>query len=64
MDKILEKHKVEEIKENKVFDPYLHEAIAHIKSDDHKSGEIVQVIQKGFKIGDKILRPAKVSVAQ
>ena len=64
LQKNIEKHQVKEIKDNHVFDPNLHEAIAHIDSEKHKSGEIVEVVQKGFKIGDKVLRAAKVCVAK
>lgn len=45
------------------FDPNLHEAIMQEESKDHKSGEIIEVIQKGYLIGDRVLRPAVVKVA-
>ncbi len=45
------------------FDPNLHEAIMQAESEDHKSGEIIEVIQKGYLIGERILRPAMVKVA-
>lgn len=62
--KLLEKYGVTEITEHKTFDPNLHEAIAQVDSPDHQSGEIVQVMQKGFMLKDKVLRPAKVTVAK
>ena len=62
--KLLEKYNVQEITENKLFDPTLHEAISQIESPDHKTDEIVDVIQKGFICKGKILRPAKVVVAK
>ncbi len=46
-----------------VFDPNLHEAIAQAPSDEYASGHIVEVLQKGYKIGEKVLRPALVRVA-
>jgi molecular chaperone GrpE len=46
------------------FDPTLHEAISQEESDEHKSGEIIEVVQTGYLIGDRVLRPAKVRVAQ
>jgi molecular chaperone GrpE len=46
------------------FDPNRHEAISHEDSPDHKSGEIIEVVQYGYKIGDRILRPALVRVAR
>jgi molecular chaperone GrpE len=46
------------------FDPNLHEAITHEESLDHKSNEIIEVVQHGYRIGDRVLRPARVRVAQ
>lgn len=63
LQKILEKYGVQEIKEVTEFDPNLHEAIMQVESPDHKAGQIVQVLQKGYRFKDQILRPAKVSVA-
>jgi len=62
--KLLKKYDITPIKENKKFDPELHEALVQVDSDDHESGQIVSVLQKGFMIKDKLLRPAKVSVAK
>ncbi len=45
------------------FDPALHEAVTHEKSETHKSGEIIGVMRKGYRLGDKILRAAMVRVA-
>ena len=50
--------------EQEMFDPTRHEAIAQDDSPDHKSGEVVEVLQQGYKIGDRILRPALVRVAR
>jgi len=46
-----------------VFNPNLHQAVQTIKSEK-ASGEIVQVLRKGYTIHDKILRPAMVSISQ
>ncbi|MFN2145639.1 MAG: nucleotide exchange factor GrpE [Anaerolineales bacterium] len=46
-----------------MFDPNLHEAIAQVESPDHESGQIVEVIQQGYMIGDRVLRAALVRVA-
>lgn len=62
--KKLEKHGVKAIEELKEFDPNLHEAMFHTQSAEHSSGEIVQVLQKGYKIADRVIRPTKVSVAK
>lgn len=64
LQKILEKYGVQEIKEVAEFDPNLHEAIMQVESPDHQAGQIVQVLQKGYRFKDQILRPAKVSVAK
>lgn len=62
--KLLDKFGVQEIKEVAEFDPNLHEAIMQVESPDHQAGQIVQVLQKGYRFKDQILRPAKVSVAK
>ena len=62
--KLLKKYDVRAIETDKGFDPEYHEAVAHIDSKDHKTGHIVHVMQKGFMIGKKVLRPAKVGVAK
>lgn len=49
--------------EGEMFDPLLHEAVAQIESEDHESGQIVDVIQTGYKIGERVLRPARVCIA-
>jgi molecular chaperone GrpE len=46
------------------FDPNLHEAISHEDSPDHESGQIIEVVQPGYTLGDKVLRPARVRVAR
>ena len=62
--KKLGKHGIQAIEEQKDFNPNLHEAMFHIQSDAHSSGEIVQVLQKGYKIAERVIRPTKVSVAK
>ncbi len=64
LDKVLKKAGLSEIDQMKNFDPNLHEALVQVESDDHKPGEIVQVLQKGYMFNDELLRPAKVSVAK
>ncbi|MBZ7949317.1 nucleotide exchange factor GrpE [Campylobacter sp. RM9939] len=62
--KKLEKNGIKTIEELKDFDPNLHEAMFHVDSADHESGSIVQILQKGYKINDRVIRPTKVSVAK
>lgn len=64
MKKFLDTHGVKEIEVSETFDPHLHEALMHVESKDHKSGTVVQVLQKGYMLNDKVLRPAHVSIAQ
>jgi molecular chaperone GrpE len=47
----------------KPFDPNLHEAVMQKPSADHPPGTVVQVLQGGFQIHDRILRPASVVVS-
>jgi molecular chaperone GrpE len=49
---------------NAAFDPNLHEAITAEESADHESGQIIDVLQQGYLIGDRVLRPALVRVAK
>jgi molecular chaperone GrpE len=49
--------------EGEMFDPNQHEAIVQIESDGFESGQIVEVLQSGYLIGDRVLRPARVCIA-
>ncbi len=49
--------------EGQFFDPNLHEAISQSESPDHESGQIIEVIQQGYMIGERVLRAALVRVA-
>ena len=46
------------------FDPNLHQAIAEVPGNGKPAGSIVDVVQSGFMIGDRLLRPAMVTVAR
>ena len=50
-------------KEGDTFDPNCHEAVMHIEDENLGENVIAQVLQKGYKIGDTVIRPAMVSVA-
>lgn len=58
----LTKMGIEEI-ETKTFDPNVHNAVMHVEDDAFGEGEIVEVFQKGYRKGDKIIRYAMVKVA-
>lgn len=46
------------------FDPNLHEAISSEPNEDYESGQIIEVIKNGYMLGERVLRPALVRVAQ
>lgn len=48
----------------KPFDPNLHEAISQVETTEHAPGSVVQALQKGYTIGNRLLRPALVVVAK
>ncbi|MHB8806246.1 MAG: nucleotide exchange factor GrpE [Anaerolineaceae bacterium] len=65
MQKILEAEGIEPINTEKVdFDPQLHEAISHEENSEYKSGQIIEVIKPGYKIENRVIRPALVRVAK
>jgi molecular chaperone GrpE len=62
---ILEAEGVEQIEtDGQIFDPHLHEAISHEESEEHGSDQIIEVLKQGYRLGDRILRPAVVRVAR
>jgi molecular chaperone GrpE len=46
------------------FDPNLHQAVVHEESNEHRDGEVIAELRKGYMIGDRLLRPAMVKVAK
>lgn len=46
------------------FDPAFHEAISHEPSEDVESGHVIDVVQNGYMLGERVIRPALVRVAQ
>ncbi|HNR02957.1 MAG TPA: nucleotide exchange factor GrpE [Anaerolineaceae bacterium] len=62
---IIEAEGVERVHQNRVpFDPTIHEAISSEENADFESGEVIEVIRHGYKLGDRVLRPAMVRVAR
>lgn len=45
-----------------VFDPNLHQAVMQVQAEDFASGVVVEELQKGYKLKDKVIRPAMVKV--
>jgi molecular chaperone GrpE len=50
--------------EGKMFDPNFHEAIILESCDGYESGQVIAVVQNGYTLGDRVIRPAQVRVAQ
>ena len=45
------------------FDPHLHQAVSSEPSADHREGEIIEEFRRGYRLGERLLRPAMVKVA-
>ncbi|RUX43941.1 nucleotide exchange factor GrpE, partial [Mesorhizobium sp. M4A.F.Ca.ET.050.02.1.1] len=61
----LERHGVKKLApEGEKFDPNFHQAMFEVPNPDVPSGTVVQVVQPGYSIGDRVLRPAMVGVAK
>ena len=64
LDKILDDQYVSPIDTNGHFDPNLHQAVSHEESENHAEGQIIAELRKGYKVGNRVLRPALVRVAK
>lgn len=64
LKEILTKLGVEEIDTENGFDPNLHQAVQQVEVEDKATGDIALVFQKGYKLGEKIIRFAVVAVAK
>lgn len=62
MKKVFEEEGVEEVNTTGHFDPLLHDPVAVVKGKS--DGQIVEVVAKGYRLGEKVLRPARVKVAK
>jgi molecular chaperone GrpE len=58
----LQKEGLAEIETDGAFDPNVHEALLSQPDDEKESGQILDVLQKGYRLGDRVLRPARVIV--
>lgn len=63
MRDMLEGFGVERVEPDRELDPERHEAVMRVDSDDHEEGEVVDVHEPGYVLGDRVVRTAKVSVA-
>jgi len=64
LKKVLEKNSIKEVECEGEFNPEVHQAIMQVESDAHQTGDVVQVMQKGYTIKDRVLRPAMVSTCK
>lgn len=62
--KAFDKHGITLVDIEGGFDPNFHEAVMQLESEEKNTGEILQVFQKGYKIKERILRPAMVSIVK
>ncbi|HEY2664023.1 MAG TPA: nucleotide exchange factor GrpE [Candidatus Binataceae bacterium] len=65
MKDFLRSHGVSEVSTvGRPFDPLLHEAVDHVASAEHEPNTVINEFNRGYKVGDRLLRPARVSVAK
>jgi molecular chaperone GrpE len=61
---LVTRHGLREIDTEGAFDPHVHEAMLAQPGDGAEEGSVLQVLQKGYLLGDRVLRPARVIVAE
>ena len=61
---LLERHGLTPISTEGAFDPHVHEALLAQPDEGVDPGSVLQVIQKGYRLGDRVLRPARVIVSE
>jgi len=59
-----EKHDISVVETDGDFDPNFHDAVMQVDSPDHEDGQIVAQLQKGYKLKERLLRPAMVSICK
>jgi len=64
LTKVLEKNGIKSVNCEGEFNPDVHQAIMQVESEEVEAGNIVQVLQKGYTIKERLLRPAMVSTAK
>ena len=62
--KALEKEGLVEIATDGPFDPHVHEALLTKAEEGAEPGSVLEVVQRGYRVGDKVVRPARVIVAE
>ena len=61
---LLAREGLAEIQTDGAFDPHVHEALLAQPAENAESGHVLQVLQKGYRLGDRVVRPARVIVAE
>lgn len=64
LHKLLQDQGLQEIGIQKEFDPELYEAVMTVDAEGQQEGTIATILQKGYKVGNRVVRPAKVSIAR
>jgi molecular chaperone GrpE len=60
---VLQKEGLEEVPTDGKFDPHVHEALLSQPSEAEE-GSVIEVLQKGYRLGDRVIRPARVVIAR
>ena len=60
---MLERQQVKAIDADGAFDPNLHQAVSTVETEDAEPGSVVEIVRRGYTIGDRVLRYAQVKVA-
>ena len=61
---LLRREGLQEIETAGQFDPHVHEALLSQPAEGAETGAVIEVLQKGYRLGDRVLRPARVIVAE
>ncbi len=64
IQEFLKSQGIEEVKTEGKFNPEFHESIQEVEANGKESGTIIEVAEKGYTLGSKLLRPAKVKIAK
>ena len=64
LEQLLEREGLAPVETDGKFDPHVHEALLTQPTEDKEQGDVVDVLQKGYKLGDRVVRPARVIVAE
>ena len=62
--KALAKEGLVEIETNGLFDPHIHEALLTKAEEGAEPGSVLEVVQRGYRVGERVVRPARVIVAE